>query len=385
MLTSKLVFRFARILNVSVVLLLLGLVGSSEAQRAGRRVATLGMLAQYPSFFHGEEVIVQADAVGETVLTYLVDDQSRLLVVDVPPPPVGVRDRLEVIGTFYDVGRLEPDDPRVAELPFERLSQSLLHKAWPGAGEMRLIVATSSTPLAESTAATFRTVALNPEAYVDQNVTLTGRFRGRNLYGDLPDSPGESRHDFVLTSADAAVWIVGKEPKGDDFELDVQSRTDTGRWLEVRGTMRIHEGMVVVDADTIGLAEPVKNSTPVTRVERPQGPPPEIIFSTPLEGDTDVPTDSVVRIQFSRDMDADSFEERVRIDYPLAGAALAGVEPPGAVAFEAEYRGRNRVLEIRFAEPLKPFTALNVALLEGVTSTDGAALPEWTLSFFSGE
>jgi len=379
------VVRFARLLNVGVVLLLLGLVGSSEAQPAGRRVATLSMLAEHPSFFHAEEVIVHADAVGETVLTYLVDDRSRLLVLDVPPPPVGVRDRLEVIGTFYDVGRLEPDDPRMAELPFERLSRSLLRKDWPGVGEMRLIVAASSTPLADSTAATLRTVALDPEAHVDQNVTLIGRFRGRNLYGDLPDSPGESRHDFVLTSADAAVWIVGKEPKGDDFELDVQSRTDTGRWLEVTGTVRIHEGMVLVDADTIGLAEPTKNSTPVTRVERTQGPPPEIIFSAPLEGDTDVPTDSVVRIQFSRDMDADSFEGRVRIDYPLVASASPGVEPPGAVAFEAEYRGRNRVLEIRFAEQLKPFTALNVALLEGVTSTDGMALPEWTLSFFSGE
>ena len=366
--------------------MLQGVAGSSEAQRAGRRVATLDLLADHTSFFHGEEVIIHADAVGETVLTYLVDDRNRLLVLDVPPPLTGVRDRLEIIGTFYDVGRLQPGDPRAAGLPFERLSQSLLNKVWPGVGEMPLIVATSSTPLAESGAATLRTVALNPEAHIDQSVTLTGRFRGRNLYGDLPDSPGESRYDFVLASADAAVWIVGKEPKGDGFELDVQARIDTGRWLEITGAVRTHEGMVILDAGTIRLAEPAVNSAPATtQVERRQGPPPEVIFSTPLEGDTDIPTDTVIRIQFSRDMDADSFDGRVHVDYPLASAAPVGVEAPSAVVFETEYRGRNRVLEIRFVEPLKPFTSLKVALLEGIAATDGMALPAWTLSFFSGE
>ena len=384
MLTCELVTRHVRILPLSAVLLLLGLVGSSEAQRAGRRVATLDLLSEHSSFFHGEEIIVHGEAVGDGVLTYLVSDQDRLLVLDVPPPPPGVSDQLEIIGIFYDVGRLEQGDPRVAELPFERLSRSLLSKAWPSVGEMLLVAARSSTPLTGSPATTLRTVALNPDAHVDQSVTLTGRFRGRNLYGDLPDSPGESRYDFVLTSADAAVWVVGKEPKGDGFELDVQARLDTGRWLEITGTVRLHEGMVVVDAGTIRLAEPVPNATPVTRVEKRTGPPPEVIFSTPFEGDIDVPTDTVVRIQFSRDMDADSFDGKIQVDYPLASAAAAGVEPPSAVAFETEYRGRNRVLEIRFVEPLKPFTALNVQLLEGITATDGVALPAWELSFFSG-
>ncbi len=268
MLTCELVTRHVRILPLSAVLLLLGLVGSSEAQRAGRRVATLDLLSEHSSFFHGEEIIVHGEAVGDGVLTYLVSDQDRLLVLDVPPPPPGVSDQLEIIGIFYDVGRLEQGDPRVAELPFERLSRSLLSKAWPSVGEMLLVAARSSTPLTGSPATTLRTVALNPDAHVDQSVTLTGRFRGRNLYGDLPDSPGESRYDFVLTSADAAVWVVGKEPKGDGFELDVQARLDTGRWLEITGTVRLHEGMVVVDAGTIRLAEPVGRSPSRSRTRR---------------------------------------------------------------------------------------------------------------------
>ena len=363
----------------------LSLVSPASAQRAGRRVVTLDLLAEHPNFFHGEEVIVHSDAAGEGVLTYLVDEERRVLVLDVPPPPTGVHERLEIIGTFYDVGRLEPEDHRTTGQPFERLSRVLLNKDWPGVGELQLLVAESSRPVPDPGLVTLRTVALNPRAHLDDGVTLTGRFRGRNLYGDLPDSPGESQYDFVLTSADAAVWVVGQEPKGDGFELDVQARIDTGRWLEVTGAVRVHEGMVILDAGSIRLAESTENQVapPPTRVRLRQGPAPEVIFSAPLEGDADIPTDTTVRIQFSRDMEADSFEGRVRVSYPALAANTIPADLQ-ALAFEADYRGLNRVLEIRFAEPLVTFQTVDVELLEGVVSSDGAALSPWSLSFFVG-
>ena len=354
-----------------------------NAQRAGRRVVTLDLLEEHPHFFHGEEVIVQSDTVGEGVLAYLVDDERRVLVIDVPPPPTGVRERLEIIGTFYDVGRLEPGDPRTVGQPFERLATSLLNKPWPGVGELRLVVAESSRPIAEPDRVTLRTVALNPKAHLDEGVTLIGRFRGRNLYGDLPDSPGESQYDFVLTSADAAVWVVGREPKGDDFELDVQARIDTGRWLEVTGSVRVHEGMVILDAGSIRLAEPTADRVAPIQVRLRQGPMPEIIFSAPLEGDADIPTDGTVRIQFSRDMNEESFEGRVRVSYPTLAADAAPAELP-PIVFDAAYRGLNRVLEIRFAEPLVAFQTVDVELLDGIVASDGATLAPWSLSFFIG-
>jgi hypothetical protein len=346
-------------------------------------VVTLDLLEEHPHFFHGEDVIVQSDAVGEGVLSYLVDDERRVLVIDVPPPPAGVRERLEIIGTFYDVGRLEPGDQRAAGQPFERLSRSLLNKPWPGVGELKLLVAESSRPVTESDRVTLRTVALNPKAHLNKGVTLTGRFRGRNLYGDLPDSPGESRYDFVLTSVDAAVWVVGREPKGDDFELDVRARVDTGRWLEVTGSVRVHEGMVILDAGLIRLAEPAADRVTPTQAGVRQGPVPEVIFSTPLDGDADIPTDGTVRIQFSRDMNEDSFEGRVRVSYPtFAGDTTPDELPP--VGFAAEYRALNRVLEIRFTEPLVAFQTVSVELLNGVVTSDGATLAPWSLSFFVG-
>ena len=369
--------------GVGIACLLFSLAAPAHAQTSGRRIATLDLLMEHPLFFHGQEIVLHADAVGESVLTYLVNADTRVLVLNVPPPLEGTTDRLEVTGTFYDVGRLEPTDPRTHDQPFERLAESLLDKPWPGVGELIVIVAASSRPVVERDGpATLRTIALSPEAHIDQSVTVTGRFRGRNLYGDLPDSPGESVHDFVLASANAAVWVVGREPKGEDFELDVRARIDTGRWLEVTGQARRHEGMVIIDAGTIRLAEPPRDTEPMPRrAEHRQGPPPDVVFSTPFEADTDVPRDGIVRIQFSRDMSPDSFVGRIRVGYASSGSAEAESD---AIVFQIEYRGRNRVLEIRFEEALEPFREVTVHLLDGIASSDGAELAPWSLSFFAG-
>ena len=363
--------------------LLLGSIPTpAPAQSVGRRVATLETLSEHPVFFHGQEVIVHGDVVGEGVLAYLVGDGTRLLTLDVPPPPEGMTERLEIIGVYYDIGRFEPDDPRVSGQPFERLSESLLNKPWPGSGELPVLVASSSRPADEPAGATLRTVTLDPDRFLDEGVTVIGRFRGRNLYGDLPRSPGESRWDFVLVSADAALWVVGKEPKGDGFELDVQARIDTGHWLEVTGTVRLEAGMVLVEAGKITLADPPERPEPTVALETRRGPAPEVIFSAPLPDDTDVPRDSLVRIQFSRDMDPASFEGRVRVRYQQPQSPEPGEPDLQVDDFEIEYRGRNRVLEIRFNEELERFRTLTVELQDGIAASDGASLQPWTLSFF---
>ena len=351
-----------------------------HAQTAGRRAATLASLSGSPIFFHGQEVVVHADAVRDGVLTYLVDGEHRVVALDVPPPPAGTAERLEVSGRFYDVGRLEPGDSRTGGLPFARLSESLLGKPWPGVGELLVLAASDTRGVAGTPAVTLRTLALDPAAHLDRAVTVTGRFRGRNLYGDLPRPPGRSRWDFVLASVDAAVWVVGREPKGDGFELDVQARMDTGRWLRVSGRVESHAGMVVIDAAEVALADPPATPRTQPRAAARRGPPPEVIFSAPLPDDTDVPRDTTVRIQFSSDMDPDSFEGRVAVSY----AGPGGDPGSGSIAFETAYRPRNRVLEIRFDEELDLFRTLDVRLLDGIAATDGQPLPPWALSFFIG-
>ena len=91
-------------------------------------------------------------------------------------------------------------------------------------------------------------MVLYPERYQDEKVTLTGQFAGRNLLGDLPDAPAKSRYDFVLRSADAAIWVTNIRPNGKDFELALDARIDTGRWLEVSGTLQQGRGLQWVDA-----------------------------------------------------------------------------------------------------------------------------------------
>ena len=357
------------------------LSAASAAAQTTRRAATVRALASHPLYFHREEVILVVDVTSDGFLTWLVDGGVRILALDVPPPAAGAVERLEIVGTFYDLGRLQDTDPRVRDLPIARISNRLLGKSWPSVGELPVVVATSSRPPRAPAATTLRSVVLEPERYADRGVTLTGRFRGRNLYGDMPEAPEESRWDFVLRSADAAVWVIGKEPKGDGFELGLLRRADTGRWLEVTGRVRMEDDMVLVEAGSLRLAEPVAEAEPIAAA-RPALPPPAVIFSAPLADDIDVPPDSTVRVQFSRDMDPDSFDGNVRVRYAGQSANDSGAEAP---AFETAYRGRNRVLEIRLDVELERFRSVQVDLLEGITASDGEPLPPWSLSFFTGD
>lgn len=373
-----------RLLAASVACACAALAPAPGAAQS-RHATTLDALDRHSFFFHGQEIIVVSDAVSDQVLTWLLneDDSVRLLALDVPPPPEGVREPLEIIGRFYDVGRLDEGDQRLSGLPIRRISEELLRKPWPAIGELPLVLATSSQPAAPRSGTTLRNIVLDPERYLNRGVTVIGRFRGRNLYGDLPEAPDESRWDFVLRSADAAAWVVGREPKGDGFELDVLARVDTGRWLEVTGAVRVQDGMVLVDAGALALSEPVADRSPPPAVDTPRLPPPEVIFSAPLPDDVDVLSDTMVRVQFSRDMDPDSFDGQVVVSYTQPG----GNDPAAAaagIAFELFYRGRNRVLEIRFEQELERFRSVTVELLDGVTANDGTPFPPWTLSFFVG-
>jgi hypothetical protein len=78
------------------------------------------------------------------------------------------------------------------------------------------IIASAITPAAVPPAPTIRAIVLNPARYLDQKVTITGQYSGRNLLGDQPDAPAKSRYDFVLRSADAALWVVNMRPKMKD-------------------------------------------------------------------------------------------------------------------------------------------------------------------------
>ena len=337
---------------------------------------TLAALDAYPSFFHRQPVVVRATPEGDLQDVFVSDGERRLRALYVAPPVADERDVLEVEGTFWDVGRLQPDDPRVASHDIAVMSERLLGKPWPSSGELRLLIADDTRRADAPDGATIRTISLEPARFRDRTVTVTGRFRARNLFGDLPEAPGNTRDDFVLRSGDASIWIVGMEPKGNGFDFDVMARVDTNRWLQVTGVVGGGNHLATIEAESLAAVDRPAPAAPRRAAPRPeQRLPAEVIFSAPTQDDTGVAVDALVRFQFSRDMNPDSFAGNIQ-------AAYVGAD--GALALTAEYRSRNRVLNVQFAEPLLPYRPVAVTLGDGVETMDGAALVPYTLRFATG-
>src|SRR4029453_4851565 len=197
---------------------------------------------------------------------------------------------------------------------------------------------------------TLRALALAPERYVGKGVTITGRFRGANLFADLPSGAGtKGRWDFVLQSADAAIWVTGVRPRGRGFDLDVNARMDAGRWLQVAGTLRREGPLPYIEATSV--AEGKAPNETVVEIALPPPPPevpPAVVFSTPTAGETDAERALPIRIQFSRDMDPKSFINHVRLSYIGNAGPGAPAAPPIAIR---SIEG-NRGLESKPAQPL---------------------------------
>ncbi len=363
----------------------LALGATLVAQSAVRRATNLAALISYPGYFHLRPILVDGTlALRDDGEWWLKSDglSMRVLVKDSAP-----EGSVEVLGDFWDVGRMHPDDPRLAAIDVQRTFHLDPDAAWPSAGQVLAIVASRIETTAAPPAPTIRSVVLFPARYVDQTVTLTGQFSGRNLLGDLPDAPGRSRWDFVLRSADAAVWVSGARPKGRDFDLSLDRRLDTGRWLTVTGVVHEGHGLQWIEAKegdvslgTPPAAMPTREESPV-RV--PAAPPPEVIFSAPTQGETGVALDTTVRIQFSRDIDPKTVKGHITAGYVQATGRPAGEAPP-VPAFTTAYRPASRVLEVTFAAPLASFQTLALALDAGITGTDGQPLKPWRVTFDLG-
>jgi hypothetical protein len=108
------------------------------------------------------------------------------------------------------------------------------------------------------------------------------------------------------------------------------------------------------------------------------------MFSAPAQDETDVSMSATVRIQFTRDINPATLKNRVRVSYLTAQSIEKG-EPVTPVAeFTTDYTPFNRVLELKFTNPLERFRTVKVELLEGILGTDEQPLKPWTLTFEVG-
>jgi hypothetical protein len=356
-----------------------------DAQPPVRRATTIEAVRAYAGFFHGQTVAVLGAVTRRGAELTIGTDAGFLKLAGRQMPDEGPA---EVRGVFYDIGRLNSDDPRLLQLDLRDYLVRAYGDRWPRPGEELVLSVTRAEPPPAASSATtpsIRTVALAPQRYVDQRITLVGQFRGRNLYGDLPEAPTSERWDFVVRAADAAVWVTGVRPRGKGFAFDTTRRVDTGRWVRVAGTMRYARGLVWMEGTTIELADAPGDEPLEVAVPPPPLPPLQVLFTSPSEGEVDVRLDATIRIQFSRDVDPSSLKDRMQIRYAPAAATTDRPEPqPPGVGLTFNYTPATRGLEIRPTEPLLPLRQVILETLEGVHGPDGAQLAPFTLTFRTG-
>jgi hypothetical protein len=355
------------------------------AQPMTRLATTIEALLTYPVFFHARDVVVHGTLEKKDGYLSLLSSGGERRINALAKNASPVEGPVEARGELWDLGRLQPEDPRLAGYDIQALLERVNGGRWPSQGQLPVLALEQIVPPPpppSTQATTVRAIALEPDKYEGHTVTVTGRFRGVNLYGDLPQAPSRSRYDFVLQSADGAIWVTGLAPKGKNFSLDRNARVDTGRWLEITGTVGRSAGLVWVDAQKLALSSAPEPAAVVEVAVPKIGPAPEVSFSLPTPDDTDVEISLLVRIQFTRDMEAASFHDRVRVRYATPPAQGGPEAPP---SFTTTYREGNKVLEIKFAGPLDRFRTVEVELLDGVAAFDGARLTTpWKLRFTTG-
>ena len=385
-----------------------GYFAPAQAQPAGRRATNIAAILAYPNFYHMRPILIVGTVAQQPNGEFRVSDSSgSLRLIPQGNAPDGLD---EVRGQFWDIGRMKPDDPRLAGYDLRATFHLDPEGAWPRPGEVTAVIASGASAITPAALPTgiasvpgstkspgfapvaVRSIVLDAPRYADQKVMITGQFYGRNLNGDLPDAPRQSRYDFVLRSADASIWVTNLRPKGKDangknFEFGLDARLDTGKWLQISGTVRKGRGLLWIDgeAGTLALAQrptdTVVEEEPPVRV--PAAPASEVVFSAPTADETDVPPATNVRIQFSRDLDPATLKGRIRVGYIAAGAN-PGNPIAQTVDFTAIYSAFNRVVELKFAKPLQQFRTLKVELLDGILGTDQQGLKPWTLTFEVG-
>lgn len=339
-------------------------------------MATIASLQEYARYFHLQNVLVHGEFVESDARIVLRGGEQDIAVqFDGVAATSGL---VEVRGQLLDIGRFEPEDIRLVTYGVTRKSE------WPQPGEELLLFVTDVTDTTFATTPSVRGLATQPWRFEGQEVTVVGQFRGRNLFADLPSAPGKSRYDFVLRSADAALWVTDLRPKGRDFDLSVDARFDTGRWLQVTGNVTQNRGLVTIAGTMVAAA--TAPEAPRTANEAVETAPPltpaEVVFSSPYEGEIDVPGYTLIRIQFSRGLDPDTVASQIRISYP--GPQTPGTPAPAPLEFQQTYDAGIRAIAITLAQPLDRFRAVQVELLGGLRAFDGTSVTPWTLTFMTG-
>jgi hypothetical protein len=227
--------------------------------------------------------------------------------------------------------------------------------------------------LQKANTVTLESLVLKPGGHDGQTVRVVGKFRGRNLYGDLPVRSQRNSSDWVIKDDLFAVWVTGKKPKGTGFDLDPGLKRDTGKWVVVVGRPETSGTVTYLRALQV---EVTSAPTPTAQAQPPPPPPerpkvpPVVVFSLPLDGDREVPTDGRFQVQFSKDMNEQTFKGRVLLRY--LGRTLPGDR--GFDGAKLTYDGGRRTLTVDPGDVLRPGRQIELIFLPGIVDIDGLPL-----------
>ncbi len=348
---------------------------TTHGQVLSRFATTVDAVLRYPAFFHDKAVSLMAEPVpvanGAQVGVAVEAPRTFVIAPRSGQPPDRAQ---EFRGRLFDIGRFVSDDSRLGPLNLPAIITSVMGDRWPARERLFVLTGSTWTDGPDRGDVSLRAISLTPAVFAGQTVTVRGRFRGRNLFGDMPAWPRQSEWDFVLQSADAAIWILGRRPRGEGFDLSTTNRAHTGRWLEVTGRVEVRDDLPVLIATGMRPTEAEPDPEEVPAPSIVARPAPAVVFSAPTPGEIQVTPDVVVRLQFSRPMRAGSFDDQIQVRYREAP------EMP-TPAFTVTYRPAPMAVEIRFEGPLAPGREVEVVIGSGVEAADGVAFGSYTLRF----
>ncbi len=215
-----------------------------------------------------------------------------------------------------------------------------------------------------------------PGPYVGHRIEVVGKFRGNNLFGDLSIHDKRTPRDFVIKTADDAIWVTGMRPAGKGFRLDPKRRRDTGEWIRVFGRPWMSDGMVFLRAERLELAgnpedpdlEPVDIRAAEAEARKEDTRPLRVVFSLPLDGERAIPLDSQFRVQFSNRMDPASFNASVDLLYENDWDANPFPD------LEVTYDAANRTMLVIPNAELEPDRDVYLLLYKEIRDEHGQAL-----------
>ena len=145
------------------------------AQTATRRSTNLASLVAYPGFYHGRPILIVGTVTTTESGMRVSDDSGSIRLLTKGSAPDGLD---EVRGEFWDIGRMKPDDPQLANFDLKRTFNIDATGSWPRPGE----VTVDRRDVRDAGPAADRRRRSGPSrcirrAIVDQKVTVTGPVR----------------------------------------------------------------------------------------------------------------------------------------------------------------------------------------------------------------